>query len=359
MGEALIVRKGGTAATKAPSINFVSSTFDSITFTITNNDTATADIFWEVGDSTPDANTLSLAGGATSSNQVASGLDEETSYTIFAFANVEGKAGSQTTSIAQTTPEIPILYNIATGGTTLEYDSGGKRYRSHTFTSNGTFEVTQVGDATDNRNRIDYVLVAGGGGRGEHFQNRGSGAGGAGGYRVFQTTATLASSSVVIGAGGGIGSDGGNSSVLGNTNTGGGKGARSSSGASGGNGGSGGGGRWLNEAGGTGITGQGFAGGRGYSGNQSLKRNGGGGGGATGVGGNGQSNNGGNGGPGATNNFRTGVNEAMAGGGASSGYGSNVSGTEGVGFDNFGGGSGTGSGQGGVVIIRYEIAPSV
>ena len=134
MADGFIVRRGGVAAdiTAAPSINFVSSTFDSITFTITNNDALTADIFWEIGDSTPDANTLSLAGGATSSNQVASGLDEETSYTIFAFANAADKAGSQTVSITQTTPAEPFdpadlspqLWLDAADATTITASSG-------------------------------------------------------------------------------------------------------------------------------------------------------------------------------------------------------------------------------------------
>ena len=120
MADGKIVRKGGAVGTKAPSINIVDIGFDNVTFTITNNDTATADIFWEVGDTTPEANTLSLAGGATSSNQVVTGLTAETSYTIFAFANVEGKVGSVTTILTFTTGAIPIWYGdraLFMGGT--------------------------------------------------------------------------------------------------------------------------------------------------------------------------------------------------------------------------------------------------
>ena len=376
MADGKIVRKGGAVGTKAPSINFVSSTFDSITFTITNNDTATADIFWEVGDSTPDANTLSLASGATSSNQVVSGLTEQTSYTIFAFANVEGKAGSQTSTNVQTTPAEPIIYTAATGGTTLEYDSGGKRYKSHTFTSSGTFTVTTAGSG--NRNQVDYLIIAGGGSGGG---NKGGAGGGAGGYRTTLGTSGANSSAeskvvvtaqgytVTIGAGGSQ-SNGENSSVFGITSTGGGKGGTDS--ASGSAGGSGGGGGKSFSGGGSGTTAQGFNGGNSPS---TGGRGGGGGGGASEAGSNGQpEGNGGDGGDGLSNILRTGSNETRSGGGGGASYTTTGSGGSGGGADggrfsatsaiaNTGGGGGGvdefgqgSNGGSGIVVIRYEIA---
>src|SRR5210317_1484436 len=73
----------------------------------------------------------------------------------------------------------PDVFTIATGGTiTTDGD-----FKVHTFTGNGTFEITQagLGDFT----AIDYVVVAGGGGGGSPI---GGGGGGAGGYRVAAST---------------------------------------------------------------------------------------------------------------------------------------------------------------------------
>ena len=106
MAEGKIVRKGGVAATKTPTISLVSKDSESITFTITNNESATVDVFWEVGDNTPDANQLSLASETTSGNITASGLSDNTEYTIFTFSNAAGKAGSATASLTVTTDEI-------------------------------------------------------------------------------------------------------------------------------------------------------------------------------------------------------------------------------------------------------------
>jgi len=126
MGEGFIVRKGGVVSgTLAPSLTLVSKTDSEIVFTITNNDPSTADIFWEQGDTTPDANTLSLASAATSANQTISGLTADTEYIIYAFANAADKAGSATVTLTVTT-DAP-TYTAATGGATEEYDSGGKR----------------------------------------------------------------------------------------------------------------------------------------------------------------------------------------------------------------------------------------
>ena len=110
MAEGFITRKGGVAATKAPSLNFVSKTDSQIVFTITNNDDATVDVFWELGDNTPDANQLELTAGQTSSNQTLSGLNDNTQYTIFAFANKSNRVSSETVSLIETTDEGPQPY---------------------------------------------------------------------------------------------------------------------------------------------------------------------------------------------------------------------------------------------------------
>lgn len=299
-----------------------------------------------------------------------------------------------------------LQYLNATGGTTFEYTLSGKRYRSHTFTSVGTttFTVTQL--ASDpSLNILDYLIIAGGGGGG--FSG---GGGGAGGYRTtngtsggnsaaeVKITPTLTSYSIVVGAGGNQSSgltsppsNGGNSSAFGITSTGGGAGGNYYVNYHGVNGGSGGGGGSYFSSGnkGLGTANQGNDGGNGSTDN-STYRSGGGGGGAGAAGTNSTGNlgggvsNGGNGGNGLSNILRTGVSETRAGGGG--GYphangvpgtggsggggagkgGANVNGNPGQINTGSGGGNGTNSasangnnGGSGIVVIRYEIAPTI
>ena len=67
---------------------------------------------------------------------------------------------------------------IATGGTVVTCGD----YKTHIFTSDGTFSVTNKGKPTGS-NSVDYFVVAGGGGGGGS-PDLGSGGGGAGGFRV-------------------------------------------------------------------------------------------------------------------------------------------------------------------------------
>lgn len=100
-------------------------------------------------------------------------------------------------------------------------------YKIHTFTSNGTFDISSLGSTF---NSVEYLVVAGGGAGG----NYNGGGGGAGGMltNVGGTLlpVTLGSYPVVVGAGGvgtaypNPGGNGGNSSVLGLTAIGGGGG---------------------------------------------------------------------------------------------------------------------------------------
>jgi hypothetical protein len=401
MADGFIVRRGGKVSEQAlaPTITEVSVTDSSITFTIKNEDTQTATIVYRIDDLTAEGESISLAGGATSSNITASGLDDDTEYIVFATANVTGKVKSNVTQLAIETDLGPV-YTAATGGTTNDYDSGGKRFRSHTFTSDGNFVVTTVGDNIDDRNKVDYLIIAGGGAGGSNNGDTTSGAGGGGGAGGYLTTlgdvpgggsnpskitVTATTFSVVVGAGGTIvtanqtarGNPGSNSSVA-FTGTptadgGGGGGARTTN-PSGGNGGSGGGACGLSgtQAGGTGVSGQGFAGGSGQS-DEVTFRSTGGGGGASEVGQNGGSsapNTSGNGGNGLANLLRTGSNETRAGGGGgavaggtgvggSGGGGTWPSTPNGVANTGSGGAASTGSGGAGIVVIRYEIAPSV
>ena len=278
---------------------------------------------------------------------------------------------------------------IASGGTVTDIEQDGRLFRVHTFTSDGTFEVTRGGV-------VEYLIVAGGGGGGG---GNGGSAGAGGGFVDGRTTLLAQAYSAVIGSGGapgtGIGDDsetsGSNSTALGLTAIGGGRGAsqrRNGSGnfANGADGGSGGGGAGDGGSGGsTGLWslggealqpssetgGHGFNGGRGFF--ETSRDAGGGGGGASSAGENGASNVGGNGGNGRSSTI-TGTSTTYAGGGgggshsgpASSGglggggaggTGDGVngqSGTNGLGGGG-GGGDAGGNGGSGIVIVRYRI----
>ena len=255
-------------------------------------------------------------------------------------------------------------------------------YRSHKFTSSGTWVNTGV-------TSVDVLIVAGGGGGGADN----AGGGGAGGMLVQTSVPVSAQSYPITVGGGGNGSvvshgdagpyatSGGNSTAFGYTANGGGNGASSgSANASPGGSGGGGGQEAASSTGGTGTSGQGNNGGNG------ANMSGGGGGGKGGAGQNGNvrgSQRGGNGGAHATNNYETGSNQnyAAGGGGANengqfdanpstggiggvspSSPGSRApSGTDGTGS---GGGGSThttnasptaGDGGDGVVVIRYAV----
>ena len=280
------------------------------------------------------------------------------------------------------------LSNVAfapTGGNAT-YTFGN--YTVHAFTSNGNFVVNTSGT-------VDVLVVAGGGGGGassrNHYNGAWAGGGGAGG--VLYTTGvsvTAQTYSIVIGAGGAVGSNGSNSSALGYTAIGGGRGGgtTSSSNWTGGSGGSGGGGLGDQPGpyqGGSGTSGQGNAGGPGTDpGGNPYYEQGGGGGGAgeagntdgiafggdgrdmsgqfgTTYGENGYFGGGGAGGQGTDNSNTT--NEGGVGGGGNSGRGyQNSSLAPEAGAANTGGGGGAGgtssgtggaAGGSGIVLIRY------
>jgi len=303
-------------------------------------------------------------------------------------------------------------FMVATGGTPTQCGD----YEIRTFTGPGTFCVSQVAVCAPN-NRVDYLVVAGGGSGGSGA----GGGGGAGGYRESNGTATgcytvsplgttpttvpaitvtASSYSIAVGGGGpsvtgapgsgSIGNSGSVSSFSTVPSAGGGGGGGSTSAAvpnvsaDGADGGSGGGGAWdvpgsgATAPGGTGNTTpvtppQGMPGGTGRHLGPSYASTGGGGGALVkgtdqtpGVGGS-------PGGGGATSSIN-GTPTARAGGGGGQGPGSTggtggggagaLTGTPGIGVAgtiNTGGGGGggaycvaSGGGGSGIVIIRYK-----
>lgn len=385
MGEAFLVRKGGGGKQSiAPTITEVSTAVGEITFTITNNDEATAVILYELGDTTPDANSIELAAGATSGNLTISGLTSSP-VTIYAVSVVAEKTTSLLAEQAFTFT--PLVYTAATGGTTVDYNvdvtGGQKTYRSHVFTSNGDFVVTQVGNVSG-LELADYLIVAGGG------YGRSTGGGGAGGFRTTigvsggnslpenKVTLTTQTYPVVVGAGGTTSSKGGDSSAFSITSLGGGTAAVTTPGTHGSGAG--------RDAGGTSTI---YAGtpGQGHDGGMNVNSAGAGGGGAGALGGNGGGTTyGGGGGAGLatlllpdTANYGQLFEEQrwFAGGGGGGTYSTGWGGGGGRGgggrgggnytSDTTAGGANTGGGGGGgrggskpggsgIVIVRYEIA---
>ena len=126
MADGFIVRRGGKAEVieraETPTINFVSSTTTSITFTIKNNDAQSAVILWEQDDTTPDANSLELAAGVTSSNLTISGLTEGDLLTIYATANVTNKIKSNVAELERgTTLATPTITQVSKTETSITF----------------------------------------------------------------------------------------------------------------------------------------------------------------------------------------------------------------------------------------------
>jgi hypothetical protein len=288
------------------------------------------------------ANQTNSWNNTTSSPISVTGLTANSYYVFYVRAKNAYGVGPQSAGVGATTNPI---FMSATGGSTFDYASGGFTYRSHTFTSSGTFTVSTVGSF----GTVDAVIVAGGGGGGT---DRGGG-GGAGGMQTTSPTLAATSYGVTVGGGGGFnGGQGGNSSFNGVTSSGGGYAgfccyANPTSGGSGGgcsaNGGC---------VGGAGTAGQGNAGGNAPG--TGWMGSGGGGKGAAGVTADGS-------GPaaGGTNAFRTGSNETYSYGGQGRG-GAPFNDQQRYTVAAYGsGGAGGASGQNGyqgVVIIRYRIA---
>jgi len=117
-----------------PTITYVSKGDTSITFTVTNNDFQTATIYYEHSDATPDAGSVSVAAGATSSNITISGLVTLTTYTVYAQATRVGVPSSSVVSFTETT----------TGWTQLgsEYDKSASSALRGTYNSSTWFMPT-------------------------------------------------------------------------------------------------------------------------------------------------------------------------------------------------------------------------
>ncbi len=278
-----------------------------------------------------DGSVLVADTSSTGTTYSATGLTANTAYsfTIAAINSVgtgaDGNTPSRSTADA---------FISASGGTETTYGS----YKSHTFTSNGTFTVS----ANLASKTVDILLVGGGGGGGrKHTVFAGAGGGGgAGAHRAASgQTASVASHSIVVGAGGAYYSAGSASTGLGLTADGGGKGHHYNHSTNSGNGSGGGGGGYAfwpeykgKDGGSSGAYGNDGGDGAPHPGGTAyMYVAAGGGGGAGSAGSDAQANVGsdtncniaGVGGNGTTNSWRTGSNETRAaggGGGAENAY---------------------------------------
>jgi hypothetical protein len=250
------------------------------------------------------------------------------------------------TNISGTGSEANLTLNRfnATGGT-ITYSGG---YTIHTFTANGTFNTSGVGN-------VEVLVVAGGGGGGSGDSSPGGGGGGAGGYIYNASYATTSSSYTVIVGEGGLGSTvlsvrggkGTNSSFGSIFANGGGGGGSYGSATAGGAGGSGGGSTYGATIG-SGTEGQGNNGGLGV-GAIDPGESGGGGGGAGAVGAGGSADDGGNGGAGTSSSISgSAVTYAGGGGGGNGITGGPVTGTGNGGTGGAGGGGNGGTQSNGV-----------
>ena len=268
----------------------------------------------------------------------------------------------------------------ATGGTVSDILVDDVPFRVHTFTTNGTFTVTNAG-------AVEFLVLAGGGGGGRSGAAGAGGGGGAGGLIFGSRFVEVGSFAITVGSGGAgaaalntPGQNGSSSTVFDLTAVGGGGGGGGGVGnINGRNGGSGGGSgtnaSGANSSGGSGTAGQGNNGGSVTSATTNASAAGGGG--ASQVGANANANvGGGKGGDGLSLSI-TGTAVTYAGGGGGAGQATNVPGAGGAGGGGTGGGTlgagspgtnglgaggggGGGTGNGGaggagVVIIRYRL----
>jgi hypothetical protein len=331
-----------TTVPQAPTLSSLTSGFERVVATFTNNAT---------GGKSITSNTVTPAGlsGTTGSSPLnVTSLIGGTTYSF----SVTATNGNGTSAASNVISEIPFT---ASGGTISTYSN----YKVHTFSTSSNFVLT--GKIIP----VDYLIIAGGGGGGGGSGDDGpGGGGGAGGYLTGSFNASIGNTAVGIGGGGsgsgGQGSNGANSSITGVVTPvgGGGGGFRTNNGNSGGSGGGGGGWVEYTRTGGDGTAGQGNRGGDGSSSYGGGGRNSGGGGGAGSAGSSSTP------GSGLASSI-TGTSVVRASGGAGR-YGTAVAGgggsVGGNGTANTGGGGGGsvnngtgGNGGSGVVIIRYEI----
>jgi hypothetical protein len=354
---------------------FVNTTSGAITVTLPASPSAGAIVAIKDYAGTFASNNLTIARNSSNIQGAANDSLIETNRASVVLVFADSTKGWLYTNESNVGDNQILPFVAATGGTITT--SGD--FKIHTFTSSGTFTVTDAG-GPGGSNTVDYLVIAGGGGGGSEQ----GGAGGAGGYREsFPNPATggtpvsVQGYPITVGAGGagsasaGPGAQGSSSVFSTITSAGGGLGGGRAY-NTGGDGGSGGGAAYLGGSGGSGNTPP-VSPPQGNDGGAAPNVAGGGGGGASSAGLNGPGGNGGNGT--ASSITASSVTRAGGGGGAGSptdgttagaggpggGGAGSESGVATAGTANTGGGGGGSAsppagaaGGSGVVVIRYK-----
>jgi hypothetical protein len=141
-------------STIAPTITYVSKTFDSITFTVKNNESESATIFYENGNAIPTANSITLNAGQTSGNLTISGLTKNTSYTIYAQALIGTRNRSTAVSFTQTTLDWETLANP-----TITFVSATSSSITFTVRNNANVSANIYYEQGDNTPDANFVTL--------------------------------------------------------------------------------------------------------------------------------------------------------------------------------------------------------
>jgi len=154
---------------------FVNTTSGGITVTLPSSPSAGDIVAFKDYANTWDCNSVTLCRNGSKINGVCSNVDLNTESQSVTLIYVDGTKGWQ--DIHDSTSDVTGNpgYTVATGGT--ETTSGD--FKIHTFNSDATFTVTNVGTPAGGTNKVSYMVVGGGGGGGSFY----GGGGGAGGYR--------------------------------------------------------------------------------------------------------------------------------------------------------------------------------
>jgi hypothetical protein len=219
---------------------FVNTTCGAVTVTLPATPTA-GDII-SIADyaSTWQTNTVTLCRNSSKINGSCTNSSLSTQGQSITLVYVDGTRGWKNTMDSTSNITGQPNYIIATGGTEITCGD----FKTHIFTADGCFAVTNAGSPTGSTT-LDYLVVAGGGGGGYGD----AGGGGAGGFRLSNSysipaptisplanptglTASLQTYSITVGAGGsggtnpnGLASAGGVSTFGPITSTGGGRGS--------------------------------------------------------------------------------------------------------------------------------------
>ena len=231
---------------------FVNTTSGAITVTLPASPSAGDIVALKDYANTWDTNAVTLCRNGSKINGSCNNATLDTESQSVTLIYVDGTKGWQ--DIHDSTSDVTgATFISATGGT----ETTDGNFKIHTFTADGCFSVSSVGNAAGGGDKVSYMVVAGGGGAN-------TGAGGAGGFREGKdtpkdsyTASPLAAACsgltitnttfpITVGAGGAASSNNGSNSVFSTITSAGGGGAGgpnpnnpSSSGAAGGSGGGG------------------------------------------------------------------------------------------------------------------------